>query len=42
MSRTAMFDELVDDWSDSGKCHPMALLYGLTEKEMKVVEGSTK
>jgi len=32
-------DALVDDWSGSGKCHPMAQLHGLTEEEIRIVEG---
>jgi hypothetical protein len=31
-------DELVCDWSKRGKCHQMAQLYGLTVKEVRIVE----
>ena len=30
----------VDDWSASGKCHPMAQLYGTTEEEIRMMEAS--
>jgi len=35
-------DALVDDWSGSGKCRPTAQLYGLTEEEIRIVEGGEK
>jgi hypothetical protein len=33
-------DALVDDWSASGKCHPMAQLYGTTEEKIRLMEAS--
>ena len=38
MNRTAAFDERVDDWSDSGKHHPIAQLSGLTEEEIETID----
>ena len=34
-------DQLVYDWSDSGKCRSTAQLYGLTEDEIRIVGGAT-
>jgi hypothetical protein len=35
-------DALVYDWSDSGKCRPTAQLCGMTEAEIRIVEGGRK
>jgi hypothetical protein len=34
-------DQLVYDWSDSGRCRSTAQLYGLTEDEIRIVGGAT-